>query len=107
MEIVGPLGDGLGSAVVAGVSTLHASRFGWRTRRTLSQASDAFANTLPMSWNSTKLTVLPTQGSVGGGRRNSVLLISAPAPPMGYPVSGSRGPAELLPKPRSEVAPPA
>ena len=41
-----------------------------------------------------------------GGRRSSVLLTSAPAPPMGKPVSGSRGPAPLKEKPRSEVGPP-
>ncbi len=51
--------------------------------------------------------LLPTHGRVGGGRRNSVLLINAPAPPMGKPVSGSRGPAALNENPRNEVGPPA
>jgi hypothetical protein len=35
------------------------------------------------------------------------LFTSAPAPPIGYPVCGSRGPAALIEKLRSDVAPPA
>ena len=42
------------------------------------------------------LPVIPSQGSVGGGSRSSVLLIRVPVPPTGYPVSGSRGPAAFM-----------
>src|SRR5215472_18483418 len=67
---------------------------------------DGVAQTLPTSLNKTALRLLPTNGKGRGGVRSSRLLMNNASPPSGCPVSVSRGPAWLMPKPRCEVAPP-
>src|SRR5215467_1912850 len=67
---------------------------------------EGVAQTLPTSLNNTALRLLPTKGNGRGGVRSSRLLMNNASPPRGCPVSVSRGPAWLMPKPRCEVAPP-
>ena len=62
-------------------------------RSRLWKRSCPLVKTFPASWKITKLMLSWKKGRVGGGIRNSMLLMSTAVPPRGKPVIGSRGPA--------------
>src|SRR5512146_957193 len=97
----------LKSHVPAAEVSLHFSGSFCFQRKKLENRSSPVGKTLPISWKKTRLRFCPTQGSVMGGIRNSILLTKSALPPIGVPEAGSRGPAWLIAKPRCELPPPS